>query len=148
MKKRLLYISGLLALATANSYAATSVEAFVTSHSFSNILPIKQLIEDDWQQAPEQSASDAFTQKSNPAYQGQYWGQRPESGGLGSTENLHCIAEQEHRQNADDKALQQDHHSDVSHIGCCKGHVPRRQQQWRDKKRAPKQANCKPVQWG
>ena len=62
MKKRLLYISGLLALAADNSYAATSVEAFVTSHSFSNILPIKQLIEDDWQQAPEQSASDAFTQ--------------------------------------------------------------------------------------
>lgn len=62
MKKGLLYMSGLLALATIKSYAATSVEAFVTSHSFSNILPIKQLIEDDWQQAPKQSASDAFTQ--------------------------------------------------------------------------------------
>lgn len=62
MKKWLLYMSGLLALATIKSYAATSVEAFVTSHSFSNILPIKQLIEDDWQQAPKQSASDAFTQ--------------------------------------------------------------------------------------
>lgn len=62
MNKRLTYIPVLFALAAMQSYATTSVEAFITSHSFSNILPIKQLIEDDWQQAPKQSASDAFTQ--------------------------------------------------------------------------------------
>lgn len=39
-----------------------SVELFMTSQSYSDILPVKQLIEDDWQQAPLDSASEGFTQ--------------------------------------------------------------------------------------
>lgn len=40
----------------------THVEFFADSTSYSNILPVKQLIEDDWQQAPNSSASNGFTQ--------------------------------------------------------------------------------------
>lgn len=42
--------------------ADEKVEFFAISQSFSNILPVKQLIEDDWQQSPENKASDGFTQ--------------------------------------------------------------------------------------
>lgn len=62
MKVSLPVIATLLALLTINANASTTVEAFATSNSYSNILPIKQLIEDDWQQSPDQTASDAFTQ--------------------------------------------------------------------------------------
>ena len=38
------------------------VSVYVSSDSFSNILPIKQLIKDEWKQAPSHDASHAFTQ--------------------------------------------------------------------------------------
>lgn len=49
------------------SYASTGnkkdhISTFISSESFSNILPIKQLLEDDWQQAPAKRSSIAFTQ--------------------------------------------------------------------------------------
>jgi hypothetical protein len=44
------------------SYASNKVEFFTISQSFSNILPVKQLIEDDWQKSPENKASNGFTQ--------------------------------------------------------------------------------------
>jgi hypothetical protein len=44
------------------SLASTKVEFFSTSQSFSNILPVKQLIEDKWQQSPESDSSNGFTQ--------------------------------------------------------------------------------------
>ncbi len=59
---RLPLIATLLTVLSINANASTKVEAFTTSHSYSNILPIKQLIDDDWQQPPDQGASDAFTQ--------------------------------------------------------------------------------------
>jgi len=39
-----------------------NISTYISSDSFSNILPIKQLIEDDWQQAPAKNASIGFTQ--------------------------------------------------------------------------------------
>ncbi len=41
---------------------AMQVSAYVKSESFSNILPIKQLLEDDWKQAPATDSSIGFTQ--------------------------------------------------------------------------------------
>ncbi len=38
------------------------VEFFAYSQSWSNILPVKQLLKDEWQQAPNNSASEGFTQ--------------------------------------------------------------------------------------
>ena len=61
MKICLPFIATLLTLSTIIANASTKIEAFTTSHSYSNILPIKQLVEDDWQQSPQQGASDAFT---------------------------------------------------------------------------------------
>jgi hypothetical protein len=60
----LLFSSNVQAEKTQNTQASkkTRVEFFADSASYSNILPIKQLIEDDWQQAPKHSASDGFTQ--------------------------------------------------------------------------------------
>ena len=52
----------LLVFLSTFSHASVKVEFFTLSQSFSNILPVKQLIEDDWQQSPENKASDGFTQ--------------------------------------------------------------------------------------
>ena len=49
-----------------------NVSAYILSESFSNILPIKQLIEDDWQQAPATDSSIGFTQ--NELGLKAYWG--------------------------------------------------------------------------
>lgn len=49
-------------LLTASTHAETSITPFFTSHSFSNVIPVKQLIKDDWKQAPDSDASNAFTQ--------------------------------------------------------------------------------------
>jgi len=38
------------------------IEFFAISQSWSNILPVKQLLKDEWQQAPSSSASKGFTQ--------------------------------------------------------------------------------------
>ncbi|ALO33778.1 hypothetical protein CMT41_02885 [Colwellia sp. MT41] len=48
------------------------VSAYVLSESFSNILPIKQLIDDEWQQAPATDSSIGFTQ--NETGLKAYWG--------------------------------------------------------------------------
>jgi hypothetical protein len=52
-----------------NSYANnetsspnTKISVYVDSQSYSNILPVKQLIEDDWKQAPSDDSSTGFTQ--------------------------------------------------------------------------------------
>jgi len=60
----LLFSSNIQAENKNNTQASkeTRVEFFVDSSSYSNILPVKQLIEDDWQKAPKSSASDGFTQ--------------------------------------------------------------------------------------
>lgn len=61
-----------------NSYASNKkinnndVSAYILSESFSNILPIKQLIEDDWLQAPATDSSIGFTQ--NELGLKGYWG--------------------------------------------------------------------------
>lgn len=55
---------------SSNSYAKSEskqvnnskVTTYILSDSFSNILPIKQLVEDDWQQAPASDSSIGFTQ--------------------------------------------------------------------------------------
>lgn len=52
--------------------ANNSVSTYILSESFSNILPIKQLIEDDWQQAPASNSSIGFTQ--NELGLKAYWG--------------------------------------------------------------------------
>lgn len=52
----------ILLLPTIAAHATAQVEAFTKSNSFSNILPIKQLIKDEWQQSPDSSSSHAFTQ--------------------------------------------------------------------------------------
>lgn len=54
------------------SYANNSVSTYLSSESFSNILPIKQLIKDDWQQAPASDSSIGFTQ--NELGLKTYWG--------------------------------------------------------------------------
>ncbi|MFK5914832.1 MAG: hypothetical protein QM484_10685 [Woeseiaceae bacterium] len=48
----------------AENKASTEIvlNSYITSESFSNILPIKQLIKDKWQTPPTDSASNAFTQ--------------------------------------------------------------------------------------
>ncbi|PKG82423.1 hypothetical protein CXF85_13110 [Colwellia sp. 75C3] len=48
------------------------VSAYVLSESFSNILPIKQLIEDDWLQVPATDSSIGFTQNETGIKA--YWG--------------------------------------------------------------------------
>ena len=64
-----------------NSYASNkqsknkqynNVSAYILSESFSNILPIKQLIDDEWKQAPATDASIGFTQ--NELGLKAYWG--------------------------------------------------------------------------
>lgn len=40
----------------------SEVSAYIVSESFSNILPIKQLLEDEWKQAPANDSSIGFTQ--------------------------------------------------------------------------------------
>jgi len=67
------YLFLLFVLIPSYSFATdVKVEYFALSHSFSNILPVKQLIEDDWQQSPENKASDGFTQ--NEMGLRSYWG--------------------------------------------------------------------------
>ena len=61
----------LLVLVSTFSHASTKVEFFTLSQSFSNILPVKQLIKDDWQQSPNNQASDGFTQ--NEIGMRSYW---------------------------------------------------------------------------
>jgi hypothetical protein len=51
-----------LILLSSLTHASDKVEIFALSQSFSNILPVKQLIEDDWKQSPENEASDGFSQ--------------------------------------------------------------------------------------
>ncbi|MBA6351710.1 MULTISPECIES: hypothetical protein [unclassified Colwellia] len=53
------------------SQASTKIEVFTTSQSFSNILPVKQLITDNWRQSPKKNASDGFTQ--NEVGMSSYW---------------------------------------------------------------------------
>jgi hypothetical protein len=62
MRNNLCYIPLSLAFITLSSFATTTIESFISSHSYSNVLPVKQLIEDDWQQSPDHDASKAFTQ--------------------------------------------------------------------------------------
>jgi len=45
-----------------NQSNAVKVTPYINSDSYSNILPIKQLIEDDWKQAPATESSIGFTQ--------------------------------------------------------------------------------------
>ena len=45
-----------------NNNNKREVSVYVSSDSFSNILPLKQLIKDEWQQAPSDESSHAFTQ--------------------------------------------------------------------------------------
>jgi len=61
----------LLVFLSTLSHATTKVEIFSLSQSFSNILPVKQLIKDDWQQSPNNQASDGFTQ--NEVGMRSYW---------------------------------------------------------------------------
>lgn len=49
-----------------------NVSAYILSESFSNILPIKQLVKDDWKQAPASDSSIGFTQ--NELGLKAYWG--------------------------------------------------------------------------
>lgn len=49
-----------------------NVSAYLLSESFSNILPIKQLVKDDWKQAPASDSSIGFTQ--NELGLKAYWG--------------------------------------------------------------------------
>ena len=42
--------------------ATYEISSYITSESYSNILPVKQLIEDDWKQTPDSDASIGFTQ--------------------------------------------------------------------------------------
>jgi len=49
-----------------------NVSAYILSESFSNILPIKQLIEDEWLQAPATDSSIGFTQNETGIKA--YWG--------------------------------------------------------------------------
>ena len=44
------------------SESNSTITAYLDSQSYSNILPIKQLIEDDWKQAPSDDSSTGFTQ--------------------------------------------------------------------------------------
>jgi hypothetical protein len=55
-----------------NEQHNNSVSAYILSESFSNILPIKQLIEDEWYQAPATDSSIGFTQ--NEIGLKAYWG--------------------------------------------------------------------------
>ncbi len=55
-----------------NSTSNSRVSAYILSESYSNILPIKQLIEDDWKQAPASDSSIGFTQ--NEVGLDAYWG--------------------------------------------------------------------------
>jgi hypothetical protein len=61
MNVKYLFLLLLIFLSTF-SQASTKIEVFTTSQSFSNILPVKQLIEDNWQQSPKSEASNGFTQ--------------------------------------------------------------------------------------
>lgn len=47
---------------TPDSNENTKVSVYALSESYSNILPIKQLIDDEWKQAPSGDSSHAFTQ--------------------------------------------------------------------------------------
>jgi len=55
-----------------NEQFNNSISAYVLSESYSNILPIKQLIDDEWQQAPATDSSIGFTQ--NETGLKAYWG--------------------------------------------------------------------------
>lgn len=57
---------------SANKELSNNVSTYISSESFSNILPIKQLIKDDWQQAPASDSSNGFTQ--NELGIKAYWG--------------------------------------------------------------------------
>ena len=55
-----------------NEQFNNNISAYVLSESYSNILPIKQLIDDEWQQAPATDSSIGFTQ--NETGLKAYWG--------------------------------------------------------------------------
>tara|TARA_R110001583_G_scaffold12423_1_gene55248 strand:- start:48625 stop:49764 length:1140 start_codon:yes stop_codon:yes gene_type:complete len=55
-----------------NRQLNNNVSTYISSESFSNILPIKQLIKDDWRQAPAAGSSIGFTQ--NELGVKAYWG--------------------------------------------------------------------------
>ena len=55
-----------------NKQFNNNISAYVLSESYSNILPIKQLIDDEWQQAPATDSSIGFTQ--NETGLKAYWG--------------------------------------------------------------------------
>lgn len=57
------YLFLLFILFPAGSFATdVKVDFFALSQSFSDILPVKSLIEDNWQQSPDKKASKGFTQ--------------------------------------------------------------------------------------
>lgn len=56
----------------ANNQQLNNISAYILSESFSNILPIKQLVDDEWRQAPATDSSIAFTQ--NEIGLKGYWG--------------------------------------------------------------------------
>ena len=55
-----------------NKQFDNNISAYVLSESYSNILPIKQLINDEWKQAPATDSSIGFTQ--NETGLKAYWG--------------------------------------------------------------------------
>lgn len=61
----LLFTSPTLLAETKSSSISTdkvSIETYIFSESFSNLVPIKQIINDKWQQEPTKQATNAFTQ--------------------------------------------------------------------------------------
>ncbi|TWX59445.1 hypothetical protein [Colwellia hornerae] len=60
-----------LVLLSPLSYAAKKIEFFAISQSFSDILPVKQLMADNWRQSPNKKANDGFTQ--NEVGVSSYW---------------------------------------------------------------------------
>lgn len=72
MKTNLLYAFALLFLLTTSisnriyasekDTSSSTVSTYILSESFSNILPIKQLLKDDWKQAPAKDSDIGFTQ--------------------------------------------------------------------------------------
>ncbi len=58
----IVYSNNIIADDLLKSASNGEISTYITSESFSNILPIKQLIEDDWKQSPANNASKGFTQ--------------------------------------------------------------------------------------
>ena len=53
-------------LTSISSFASQhELEFYLTSSSFTNIAPVLQIADDDWQQGPERDANIGFSQKLN-----------------------------------------------------------------------------------